>query len=337
MALKTAAVLAFERKLSNSDGIMKAGNWDDRNKPSAWQPISLTTKDVKGTISNRMGSKTDPAKLDAAIQNANLQSVDVAALPFHTDTLQVGFSLRILGNLDVPSGCNDSEYQAAIAAVINGYADEHGFTELAKRYATNIASGRFLWRNRVGVDAVEVHVTQIKGRVVVNQFVFQSEDFDLRNFDKTTPDLEKLAAIIRQGIADGSAPYLQVSAFARIGGGQEVFPSQELVLGKGDKQGKSKLLYQVGGVAAMHSQKIGNALRCIDDWFPEAKELGPIAVEPYGSVTNRGRAYRQPKEGMDFYTLLDNWVVRGKAPDVSQQHYVIATLLRGGVFGEKAE
>ena len=87
----------------------------------------------------------------------------------------------------------------------------------------------------------------------------------------------------------------------------------------------------------MHSQKIGNALRTIDTWYPnpDGEELGPIAVEPYGSVTSQGRAYRQPKQKMDFYSLLDGWVLNDKVPDAEQQHYVMANLIRGGVFGEK--
>ena len=87
----------------------------------------------------------------------------------------------------------------------------------------------------------------------------------------------------------------------------------------------------------MHSQKIGNALRTIDTWYPESVELGPIAVEPYGSVTNRGRAYRQPKEGLDFFSLLDAWILKDKIPSIEQQHYVMATLIRGGVFGKSAK
>ena len=88
------------------------------------------------------------------------------------------------------------------------------------------------------------------------------------------------------------------------------------------------------GVAAMHSQKIGNALRTIDTWHPETAEVGAIAVEPYGSVTNRGKAYRQPKDNMDFYKLLDGWVLKGKTPPLEQQHYIMAMFIRGGVFGE---
>ncbi len=60
---------------------------------------------------------------------------------------------------------------------------------------------------------------------------------------------------------------------------------------------KSKILYHVNDVAAMHSQKIGNAIRTIDTWYPDfEKHKKPIAIDPYGAVTNLGRAYRQPKQ-----------------------------------------
>ncbi|WP_241896470.1 type I-F CRISPR-associated protein Cas7f/Csy3 [Candidatus Enterovibrio escicola] len=51
-------------------------------------------------------------------------------------------------------------------------------------------------------------------------------------------------------------------------------------------------------------------------------------------MTNRGFAYRKPKDKTDFYTLLKNWNLKGQAPSNEQQHYVIAMLIRGGVFGK---
>lgn len=339
MAIKTASVLAFERKLANSDAVMHSGNWQQRISSENWQSIAIQSKDVRGTISNRLKNtiQNDPAKLDAEIQKANLQRVDVAALPFDADTLKVSFSLRVLGNLAQPSACNDPDYQAALATIINGYVNAHGFDELAVRYATNIANGRFLWRNRAGAEAVEVRVRHIINQSVNSEWAFAGEDFDLRSFPKATGDLAELVEVIRQGLAGESFAFLQIEAFARLGAGQEVFPSQELVLDNSRDNKKSKTLYQVSDVAALHSQKIGNALRTIDTWYPEADELGPIAVEPYGSVTNRGKAYRQPKDNLDFYTLLDGWVIKEKTPPLEQQHYVMATLVRGGVFGEKAD
>ena len=105
--------------------------------------------------------------------------------------------------------------------------------------------------------------------------------------------------------------------------------------GKGEK---SKILYQVNGQAALHSQKIGNALRTIDTWYPEHDDpeetAGPIAIEPYGAVTNLGRAYRTPKAKQDFYTFFDQWARGTTLDSVEDEHYVMAVLVRGGVFGE---
>jgi CRISPR-associated protein Csy3 len=339
MAIKTASVLAFERKLANSDAVLSAGNWQQRKDNANWRPIAILSKDVRGTISNRLKNaiQEDPAKLDAEIQKPNLQRVDVAALPFDVDTLKVSFTLRVLGNLASPSSCNDQEYEAALAAVINGYISEHGFRELANRYAENIANGRFLWRNRIGAEAIEVQVKHIEKEQVVITWVFDGNDYSLRSFSSASGNLAEMAEVIRKGLSGEAFAFLQIDAFARLGAGQEVFPSQELILDNSRDSKKSKTLYHVNEVAAMHSQKIGNALRTIDTWYPEAGTLGPIAVEPYGSVTNRGKAYRQPKDKLDFYNLLDKWVIKGSVPATDQQHYVMATLVRGGVFGEKSE
>ncbi|MCL2898994.1 type I-F CRISPR-associated protein Csy3 [Brenneria tiliae] len=331
--IKTASVLAFERKLANSDALLFSGHWD---QAVGWQPIEIKEKAVRGTISNRLKNAlaSDPAKLDAEIQKANLQRVDVASLPFDADTLKVSFSLRVLGNLATPSVCNDQDYQAELSRVIDGYIAEYGFGVLAARYAENLANGRFLWRNRIGAEALKIRVTQGE-----KSWTFDGEDYSLRHFSEPGDDLAQLAAAIEQGLLGQGSAFFTVEAFVRLGAGQEVFPSQELVLDDNSRNKKSKILYQVDGTAALHSQKIGNALRTVDDWYPDAVELGlgPIAVEPYGSVTSRGKAYRQPKQKMDFYTLLDNWITKGNAPEQDQQHYVIATLIRGGVFGEKGE
>lgn len=332
--LKTASVLAFERKLSNSDAMMHSGNWKNRNNPTEWQPIVIQEKAVRGTISNRLKNaiQSDPAKLDAEVQKANLQRVDNSALPSNADTLKVSFTLKVLGNLSTPSACNNQDYQAALADKIKSYSTSIGFSALAARYAENIANGRFLWRNRVGAQAIEVHVIHEN-----DTWVFNSNEYSIREFSSPKGDLAKLAEVIKAGLEGDGCEFLKINAFVLLGESQEIYPSQELILDNSRDNDKSKTLYQVAGVAAMHSQKIGNALRTIDTWYSDDAEFGPIAIEPFGSVTNRGTALRQPKEKKDFYTLLDNWVLKDKAPSEEQQHYVIATLIRGGVFGEKAD
>ncbi|MBA6341885.1 type I-F CRISPR-associated protein Csy3 [Colwellia sp. MB02u-10] len=322
--LKTPSVLAFEAKLVPSDALMFSGNWNEQT----WQAIQVGEKSVRGTISNRLKSVTAnaPEKLDAEVSKANLQTVDIAALQHSTDTLKVVFTLRVLGGLSTPSTCNSPDYQTALAEKIQQYQSDTGFAELAQRYAFNIASGRFLWRNRVGAENVKVVVT-----VADEQITFDCQDYNLRKFS-TGEKIAKLAGFIQQGLTQNHT-FIKVEAYSQLGEGQAVYPSQELVIG-GGKGDKSKFLYQLQGQAAMHSQKIGNALRTIDTWHPAVEDVGPIAVEPYGSVTNRGAAYRQPKEKNDFYNLLDTWMIKGKEPTTEQQHYLMAMLIRGGVFGE---
>lgn len=338
--LKTASVLAFERKFDPSDALFFAGDWAAREDAAIWKPVAIREKSVRGTISNRLKTAgQDPAKLDADIQKPNLQSVDVAALPADSDTLKVQFSLRILGGTGEPSACNDAAYRAKLAATVGAYVQANGFGELARRYALSLASGRFLWRNRIGAEQVEVRIAHLRDGTALSSWRFDALAYSLRDLAVPANDatsIEGLAQVIAEGLAGKSHVLLQITACVRIGAGQEVFPSQELILDKGSSK-KSKTLYDVNGVAAIHSQKIGNALRTIDTWYTGADENGPIAVEPYGSVTTQGRAWRQPKQKLDFYSLLDGWVVKDKVPELEQQHFVIATLVRGGVFGEKAD
>ena len=334
--LTTASVLAFERKLDPSDALLHAGRWSERDTGN-WQPVPIREKSVRGTISNRLKTRDrDPAKLDASIQAPNLQTVDVAALPADADTLRVRFTLRVLGGAGTPSACNDAEYQAKLLATVQNYVSEQGFAELGRRYAANLANGRFLWRNRVGAEAVDVRIARLQNGEAIQSWMFDGLALPLRNFAAHT-EVDSLGQVIADGLAGKGHLLLEVVAFVRIGDGQEVFPSQELILDRGDKGGKSKTLYQVRDVAAIHSQKIGNALRTIDTWYPDAGELGPIAIEPYGSVTSQGKAYRQPRDKADFYSLFDAWVLNDAVPSQEQQHYVIANLIRGGVFGAAEE
>lgn len=335
--LRTASVLAFERKLDPSDALLFSGNWDEKENAKNWERISVREKSVRGTISNRLKARDqDPTKVDAAIENPNLQTVDIASLGSEQDTLQVRFTLRILPGVGEPSACNNADYQQKLQEVVSGYVQAHGFSELAHRYASNLANGRFLWRNRIGAEHVEVQVARLVDGTAQKNYVFNSLEFSLRGFENSSAELEQLAEVIRAGLAGDEHVLLEVVAFARLGAGQEVFPSQELILdrGRGDK---SKTLYSVNGVAALHSQKVGNALRTIDTWYPVEEGLvavGPIAIEPYGSVTTEGKAYRQPRQKADFYNLLDNWLLKDQAPEAEQQHYVMAILVRGGVFGD---
>ena len=334
--IKPASVLAFERKLDPSDAMLSYGKWESRDQEKEWIPVVVREKSVRGTISNRLPAKEqDILKLNAKVENPNPQTIDVSTISEGSDTLRVRFTLRVLSGVGIPSACNSPEFKQRLSDITRRYIETHGLTELSRRYAVNLANGRFLWRNRLGAEQVEVRVRNVSRGKTENSWTFDAMAFSLRHFDAPSPSqdsINKLAAMIQEGLTGKHYVLLDVDAFVRMGPG-EVYPSQELILDKGPGK-KSKTLYQIGGVAGIHSQKIGNAIRTIDTWYPNG--TFPIAVEPYGSVTSEGRAYRHPTEKSDFYSLFDNWI-KNKPLTLESQHFVTAILIRGGVFGEKSE
>lgn len=338
---KVASVLAKDKNIVPSDAFLFECAWENRLSDSARKPLTLIEKSVRGTISNRLKAalKNDPAKLDAEVEKANLQMVDSCSLGLDSDTLCMKFTVKFLSGIQYPSACNDEEYREKLINVIEDYIKETGCTELASRYAVNLANGRFLWRNRVGAEAIEIHINSLTKDITYNE-VFDAKTLSLQNFDQTDKVSTLAALIANTFTANKDYLLLEITAFAKIGFAQAVYPSEELVLDKSNSSSKkSKILYAVNGVAALHSQKVGNAIRTIDTWYPDDEAIikTPIAAEPYGAVTSLGKAFRTPKQKKDFFTLFDQWVLDGDIEELEDKHYVVAVLIRGGVFGESGK
>ncbi|WP_303225411.1 type I-F CRISPR-associated protein Csy3 [uncultured Acidaminococcus sp.] len=339
------SVLAYEKKLVLSDGYFYGTTWDA--KDSKTEKIPVVEKAVRGTISNRLPDTTvnDPAKMHAEVNTPNLQTVDTASLKPDQDTLKVTFTLKVLSGVQYPVACNNEKRYDDFVMMAKSYIDKTGCSELGKRYALNLANGRFLWKNRVGAEKLQVKVTLVddKNQGASRQWIFDPYQYSLENFDATDSSVVELGQIIAEALA-GKRDYiiLNVEGYALMGLGQEVYPSQELIpdkdKGSADKKNrKSKILYQSYSTAAMHSQKLGNAIRTIDTWYPAYGEdwNRPISVETYGTVSTMGRAFRGNNK-KDFYTLFDDWS-NGKNISDEEKNYVIAVLIRGGVFGDSKE
>lgn len=321
-------VLAFDRKLEPSDGLMYSGNWNDIASKDLWTKISLIDRRNRGVKSNFTREVLeDEEELQKQIQEPNPVWGDDALLPHDHDTLKLSFTLRVVGGLDKPSACNKSTYQDRLTEIVKEYSETYHFDELAKRFANNIANGRFLWRNRISGDELKILVSIDDSEEVIE---FNGYDYDLKDVSNEDDDIRKLQQTIAAGLSGVKYVLLKVEAFVRLGQGQRVWPSQEMRMNipKGEK---SRYLFNINNHAAMHSQKIGNALRTIDNWYSE--EAQPIAVEPFGSVTHRGMAMRKSRN--DFNSLAKRWLVqRDENLTDAEKHFVIAVLIRGGVFSQ---
>lgn len=327
MKIDLPSMLAFERKLETSDALMFSGNWEDINDESkGWQNIPITKRQNRSTQSAHGTSDADKVKPNPVSSDS-----DDANLPLAHDTLKVSFSMRVVGNLGVPFGCNSPEFSKAIQAKTAEFKQSDALNLLAFRYAYNLANGRFLWRNRVGAEAITINI-----KAGDNSFVFDAYDFSLNDFEKSkdNAELQQLAATLAEGLKGDAQSFVlvEVDAFVKLGHQQHVFPSQEMNMGE-----KGKTLFRLEGCAAMHNVKIGNAIRTIDTWYDRYEEQGqPIAIEPFGAVTQIGDAFRKNKKEGDLYSLMLGWV-NGDDLTHEQQAYVAGNLVRGGVFSKSSK
>ncbi len=319
------SILAFNRKIEPSDAILQCGSWEMQGNLTLWRNIELHEKRNRGT-------KSHYGVEDKEKKDSNLVWVDDAALPHDADTLKVSFTIKFLGNIAEPTTHNRPEFEEKLKKVFEKYQSEIGFLDLAKRYVQNLANARFLWRNRIGAENITV---KIENKQNNKTWVFDAYQYNLYDFGATQDSqIDEVAKLIAGSFKNGGYLLLDVTAFAKLGNGQHVFPSQEMIMDIPEGK-KSKYLYQIktseGQCVGIHSEKIGNAIRTIDTWYESESNPKPaIAIEPYGSVPTRGVAYRTGKN--DFYTLLLNWL-DGKEITIEDKHFVVANLIRGGVFG----
>lgn len=343
------SMLSFARSLQPSEGLF----WGTRSSEPDWkQPIEVFEKGVRGQSSE---FKTDnPGK-------SNLQVVEAAVVPPGCDGVRLEFSMLVLPHSLKPWACADVDVGNAYQQLVRAYADKGGFRHLARLYLWNIANGRFAWRNRYQADAMKVAVTFDEKEVVFDPMRLNldkpSSLDELRSAAPTNeqPPIEELIAYIEKGLSTerDKRGTLDVAWQASMQEGQEIFPSQEYLRDEKGKDAASRVYAKLPrfwsgreiNQASMHSQKIGAALRHIDE---VAGQDRVIAVNPYGGVQETGAVLRADtrRGGLDmaksFYVLRSNAdklfeeIEAADAEAISGDvHFVIANLVRGGVFGQK--
>lgn len=353
LSLETG-MLSFARSVQITEGLFYATRTDN---PEVLAPIEILEKGVRGQ------SSEDKARNPGL---SNPQSVEYAIVPQGHDGVKLSFSIRFMPFSLSPYSCNSTLVVETYERLASAYRKAGGYRTIALLYVWNIANARFAWRNRFQTDAMSVRI-ETGNRIIL---VFDPFQLDLDTpatrgelavalTEGSASDLDEVI----EGVAKGLSSHTNEDAFtlkvewrAAMEPGQEAFPSQEYVREeKADKQLSrvyAKLPIFHGGrelmQASMHSQKIGAALRQIDIWHGSDEHDAPIAVNPYGGVQETSAVLRDPKSKKSFYDL------RAKAADLIEEleavksqeeisgaaHFVMANLIRGGVFGasgKKAE
>jgi CRISPR-associated protein Csy3 len=289
------------------------------------------------------------------IRKPNLQAGDIAQLPMSASYLRVDYSLRIHGDLEAID-VNDREVAKAIAAFVDACRPAGLINDLGARIVWNIMNGRALWRNRSGSEVMisvrDLDSARFWGAKANTIPLLAYPGLDaLAAASIMEEPVSDLIALVGDALASQSAVSrrLEVRMLAKMVPGAPVWPSQEMTV-DGEKD---KILYSIdtrnddGSVfrhAAMHTQKIWNALRTIDEWHGGDVD-GAIAVEVYGFVQRLQMATRLPGQN-DAYTLfktipsLTAAIAAGHHEDPKVRGdalFLLGLLMRGGVWGKKAD
>lgn len=318
---KRPVVWSMSRGINVSEGILSQTVWTD-NHPvyNNQDKLLIVKKDGCGVHSNF--KNTDSLETIASkIDTPNPFFGEGCFLDHEHNTIRMDFGVKVIPVKNCISSCYSMEYQTELLNFIQDY----DYTTIAARYINNIVNGKFWWRNRFGASAIEV-VIGCNGK----KYIFDALAFNQNEFYTDNEEINEIAAKMADAFSGRINVFdIRVISFLKAGYGAEVFPSQEMKMDV-----KEKLLFKVGDSAGMHSQKIGNAIRAIDTWYPEYENYGmPIAIEPYGVCKNIGKAFRMRNNS--FFSILDSAIIKDKKISEEEMHYVMACIIRGGVFGIK--
>ena len=346
-------MLAYARSIQITEGLFFATHFKDGEKIRT--PIEVIDKGVRGQSSEDRAE--NPGK-------SNPQTVEIAIVPQGHDQVELEFGFRVMPLSMKPHACGDIGVGGTYQRLARAYRSAGGFHMLAKLYAWNIANARFAWRNRFQSDEMSVSVSfgnEISfdpSRLLLDRpasLADMQAAMTTGGKDELDNFIEKFAGGL--SLTDPECPFsARVVWSAKMEPGQELFPSQEYLRDelknstnfKGISRVLAKLSTNFAGrrinQASMHSQKIGAALRHIDIWYGD-NTGDAIAVNPYGGVQESGAVLRDAKTKTDFYNirkgaeqLLEAVESAEDAGKLSgQAHFVMANLVRGGVFGASSK
>ena len=344
MTIKLPALLAYTRSITPSVGVFfGVENKDDLFNYKKRQPVQITKIGLASTISNYNQD------VEKAMKNngKNIQKTQQALVPNDCNFVAMEFSLNVVNNFKNPVNCNDSVYRNTINAYVKNYLSTDKIREIAKLYLQNILTARFMFRNLNNASKMEVHV---KSEEKLFKFTSYSnlhtlEQFDLEDQSNIKILLDELTSALKgeqKEVGGGfKVPVIvnwRVTTVFETEPNTEIYPSQEFLEdSKGGKVLTAVTTRLDKEQAAYHSQKIGNAIRTIDIWYPDyasEEKQYPLPIEPYG-IDKANESVARKKENLYSYLERIGEYVKNKPSD-DIEHFIIACLIRGGVYsGEK--
>ncbi|MGX9417465.1 type I-F CRISPR-associated protein Csy3 [Vibrio sp. WJH972] len=351
--MKLPKQLAYEKSIEATDVTFEAIWPSGEIKPlKIFSRIALGMKEGTHSACNNDGTikdKVEPTEL----AEGNPHELNVCQVPYGIELLQCRFSVTFSSELLEEYKCSDAPVRKTMHDLVALYIQKVGLEELVSRYLENIFNGRWLWRNAKKSYCTTI---EVKPWPWEDSLIVAHDIRSLRKNDHWLHEIEGWDQLIQLIIGSMTSPddycILKVCAKLQLPEMTPVYPSQAF---KDSKQKKSdkpdrrevNRIYQSTEIDGYNSPifgcyKTGAAIATIDDWYPNAEK--PLRVGHYGVHKQHATAYRHPDTGKDFFSLLkraDEFVkILRKDVPIEQEmindlHFIMANIIKGGLFQEK--
>jgi CRISPR-associated protein Csy3 len=345
--MKLPIHLAYERSISPSD-VAFLVVWPDGNK----EPLPCYSRTIVGLNEGSHVGYDDSGTILKSLKmktlvDGNIHELDYCSVPYRAKSIECSFSVSFSSELLKPYKCSDADVKKTLQEFVKLYNQRIGLEELIIKYLTNIALGTWLWHNtkRSYCVSIEIRPWPWEGKpIIIN---------DIRKYlkgESDTNDLlnwEELIEQVQEAFTDPMGLcILEVKANLIKPTMAQLYPSQMF---KEAAKKENNRLYQstiIDGIKSpiMGCYKTGAAIAKIDTWYPDAEVS--IRVGHYGVDRENSTAYRHPNTGKDFFSILkrtDQFVDRLKdaeqlkQDELNDMHFLMANLIKGGLFQEKGE
>ena len=207
---KLPGVLAFQRAVVISDAVFE--NTDEG-------PLPVIRHGIRGTQNQSNAKKV-----------SNIQDTDSAKLTQDSSVLIARFSFRALPlkkSLSAVNGEAAQVFKKTLEAFLAQIENSESLRDVASRIVANVCTGRWLWRNRVSAEKIDI-------KIRVRDEVIECSGFDypLNDF-KLPPGATKVVDALIDGFCDRTSPLITAEAHVDFGvPSTEVYPSQNYIDGK---------------------------------------------------------------------------------------------------------
>tara|TARA_R110000796_G_scaffold249364_1_gene377071 strand:- start:2691 stop:3740 length:1050 start_codon:yes stop_codon:yes gene_type:complete len=333
--------LSYERSLGPSKAVFYY-----RTDSSEFEPLQAEVTRFRGpkaTFSDGyMASGTARAKETSDLGFSNPIVLETCYVPPLVDTVYCRFSLRIIANSLEPNICDNAEATKALKEFSDTYRSLGGYHELATRYAKNILSAEWLWRNKIARGVVvEVSTSNLKNycikEVQYKEWSSSWEGDDLKSLEGLAAELEEALSCPQKFL------FADVTAKIKTEFCQEIYPSQPFIekddrsKGSPARQFVKSTMIDGRQAVSFGAYKVGAAIQKIDDWWLDEGAEYPLRVSEYGADRSRVLAMREPVTKKDFYSLLNEITSITEEMSKTRQasfnaHYMMSVLVKGGMF-----